>query len=185
MNLFEPRDCRNDGRVNSAELVLTMDDVRAWREDSVAQGRRVVLTNGCFDLLHVGHLQSFRAGRALGDCLLVGVNSDRSVSQLKGPGRPLVPEHERATLIAGLRMVDAVTIFDDTSAVELVNHVRPDVYIKGADYQGSGPQVIDEARLPEADAVRRVGGVVILVPVVTGVSTTSLIERMARMADQR
>ena len=162
--------------------VLTLDEMCAWRAKAARRGQRVVLTNGCFDLLHVGHVHSFEVGRSFGDCLVVGVNSDRSVAQLKGPGRPLVPEQERAALLAALRTVDAVTIFDEPTAVCLVEALRPDVYVKGADYAGSGPGGVDEARLPEAAAVRRGGGVVRLVPSVPGASTSSLIARMADLA---
>ena len=162
--------------------VLTLDEMCAWRAAAARRGQRVVLTNGCFDLLHVGHVHSFVAGRSFGDCLLVGVNSDRAVAQLKGPGRPLVPEQERAALLAALRMVDAVTIFDEPTAVRLVEALRPDVYVKGADYAGSGPGGVDEARLPEAAAVRRGGGVVRLVPSVPGASTSALIAQVADLA---
>ncbi len=162
--------------------VLTLDEMCAWRAAAARQGRRVVLTNGCFDLLHAGHVHSFEVGRSFGDCLLVGVNSDRSVAQLKGPGRPLVPEQERAALLAALRMVDAVTIFDAPTAVQLVEALHPDVYVKGADYAGAGPGGVDEARLPEAAVVRQGGGVVRLVPSVPGVSTSALIARLADLA---
>ena len=135
--------------------VLTLEEVCVWRAAAARRGQRVVLTNGCFDLLHVGHVQSFTVGRSFGDCLLVGVNSDRSVAQLKGPGRPLVPEQERAALLAALRMVDAVTIFDEPTAVRLVEALRPDVYEangfreKHAEFEAAGKAAIVEATEPE------------------------------------
>ena len=168
-----------------AGLVLTLDEALAWRMAAARQGQRIVLTNGCFDLLHIGHVRCLVAGRALGDCLLVGVNSDLSVTELKGTGRPLVAERERAALLVALRVVDAVTIFHEPTAVQLVEALRPDIYFKGADYAGSGSDRVDEGRLPEAAAVRRGGGVVHLVPTVPGVSTSALIARMAAAAGRQ
>ncbi|HEY8393550.1 MAG TPA: adenylyltransferase/cytidyltransferase family protein, partial [Thermaerobacter sp.] len=109
----------------------------------------VVLTNGCFDLLHAGHLKTLETARSLGDVLVVGINSDASVRRLKGPGRPLVPQQQRALLVAALECVDFVTIFDEDTAVRLVYTVRPAWYVKGGDYR------LDQ--LPEAPAARQVG----------------------------
>jgi rfaE bifunctional protein nucleotidyltransferase chain/domain len=141
-------------------------------------GRRVVLTNGVFDLLHVGHLRYLQAARALGDLLIVGVNSDASTRALKGPARPIVPEDERAELLAGLACVDAVVVFPEPTAIGLVETIRPDIWVKGGDY-GS----LDEAlpRLPEAMAVRLLGGEVRLLPFVEDRSTTLLVERIRTM----
>jgi glycerol-3-phosphate cytidylyltransferase len=132
-------------------------------------GGRLVLTNGCFDLLHVGHVRYLQAARRLGDFLAVGINSDASVRQLKGPTRPLVPATQRAEIVAALGCVDAVVIFDTATAEPLVQALRPDVYVKGDDYA--------EATLPEARLVRAYGGTVALLPTVPGASTTALIER--------
>jgi rfaE bifunctional protein nucleotidyltransferase chain/domain len=126
---------------------------------------RVVLTNGVFDLLHVGHLRYLRAARALGDLLVVGVNADISVRK---PGRPLVPEAERAELVAALEPVDYVVIFAEPTASSLVRELRPRVYVKGADYA--------DKPLPEADAAREVGAEVVLIPLVADRSTTRLAE---------
>jgi rfaE bifunctional protein nucleotidyltransferase chain/domain len=134
-----------------------------------ASGGRLVLTNGCFDLLHVGHVRYLQAARRLGDFLVVGVNADASVRQLKGPKRPLVPAAERAEIVAALGCVDAVVLFDTATAEPLVAALRPDVYVKGDDYT--------EATLPEARLVRAYGGTVALLPTVPGASTTALIER--------
>jgi rfaE bifunctional protein nucleotidyltransferase chain/domain len=141
-------------------------------------GRRVVLTNGVFDLLHVGHLRYLQAARALGDLLIVGVNSDASTRALKGPARPIVPEDERAELLAGLACVDTVVVFPEPTAIGLVETIRPDIWVKGGDY-GS----LDEAlpRLPEAMAVRLLGGEVRLLPFVEDRSTTLLVERIRTM----
>ncbi len=133
-------------------------------------GVRVVLTNGVFDLLHVGHLRYLQAARALGDCLIVGVNDDASVRRLKGPTRPIVPAAERAELVAGLACVDYVAIFDEDTAAALVQALRPDVYVKGGDYGPGG------AALPEAEIVAAHGGVTTILPLEPGRSTTSIVD---------
>lgn len=118
----------------------------AWR----GAGKRIVLANGCFDLLHVGHVRYLQAAKSLGDVLLVALNSDASVRRLKGPGRPLMPAAERAELVGALCAVDAVVIFDDDRADTIIARVRPDVHAKGTDYT--------EESVPEGDSVRAVGG---------------------------
>jgi rfaE bifunctional protein nucleotidyltransferase chain/domain len=135
-----------------------------------AQGRRVVLANGCFDLLHVGHLRYLAAARALGDVLFVGINSDAAVARLKGPGRPLMPAVERAELLAGLRAVDHVVVFDEDTADRRVGLVRPDVHAKGTDYT--------ESTVPEAAAVRAAGGRVAIVGDAKDHATRDLIARV-------
>ena len=159
------------GRVVSlAELAVAMDAERA-------AGKRIVLTNGCFDLLHVGHIRSLRAARTLGDVLVVGVNSDASVQSFKGPDRPLVPDVERAEVLAAIESVDYVVVFEEPTAERLAGLVRPDVYAKGADYALTGASV-DESRLPEARVVSSNGGRTVLIPFVPGRSTTSLVKRI-------
>ncbi|HEU5369376.1 MAG TPA: D-glycero-beta-D-manno-heptose 1-phosphate adenylyltransferase [Ktedonobacterales bacterium] len=147
-----------------------------------AAGEIVVLTNGCFDLLHLGHVRYLQAARALGDCLVVGINSDASTRRLKGEGRPLVPQDERAEVLAALACVDHVTIFEEATAVALVEALRPDVYVKGGDYapEGAADQnaAVDYARLPEAAPVLAYGGRVRLIPYLPDHSTTALIERI-------
>ncbi|MBX5490455.1 MAG: D-glycero-beta-D-manno-heptose 1-phosphate adenylyltransferase [Chloroflexi bacterium] len=149
----------------------------AARADAVRRaGGRIVLTNGCFDLLHVGHVRYLAAARALGDLLIVGVNSDASVRALKGPARPLVPADERAEIIAALAAVDLVVVFDEPTAESLVAQLRPDIYVKGDDYS--------EATLPEARVVRGYGGEIALLPIQPGHSTSALIARvLARHAE--
>jgi rfaE bifunctional protein nucleotidyltransferase chain/domain len=120
--------------------------VEAWR----AQGKRIVLANGCFDLLHVGHIRYLQGARSLGDILLVGLNSDASVRRHKGPGRPLMPASERAELVGALAGVDAVVVFDEDRADQLIARLRPDIHAKGTDYS--------EESVPEREAVRAVGG---------------------------
>jgi D-beta-D-heptose 7-phosphate kinase/D-beta-D-heptose 1-phosphate adenosyltransferase len=139
----------------------------AWRR---LQGRRVVFTNGCFDLLHAGHLSLLHAARAQGDALLVGLNSDASVARLKGAGRPVVPWRERAAVLAGLGCVDGVVGFDEDTPLALIRAVRPDVLVKGADY--TLDQVVGRAEVEAA------GGEVVLVPVIPGASTTSTLARV-------
>src|ERR1700685_1487639 len=114
--------------------ILTLEEAVAFRATLRKEGRQVVATNGCFDLLHVGHLRYLTEARALGDFLWVGLNGDWSVRELKGPGRPLVPEADRAELLAAWRVVDAVTIFPDVRATAFLRAVQPDIYVKGGDY---------------------------------------------------
>lgn len=134
----------------------------------VADCKRVVFTNGCFDLLHVGHLQTLVQARAQGDHLVVGLNSDRSVSALKGPARPLVAQQERAQMLAALECVDTVVIFDEDNPLQLLGLIRPAVHVKGGDYTAE--------QLPETPLVRSWGGEVIIAPIVPSRST-SLLEK--------
>jgi D-beta-D-heptose 7-phosphate kinase/D-beta-D-heptose 1-phosphate adenosyltransferase len=131
---------------------------------------RLVFTNGVFDLLHVGHLASLEAARALGERLVVGINSDASTRRLKGPPRPYQPEADRARLVAGLRCVDAVTLFDEDTPGSLIEALLPDILVKGADYEGR--EVVG------ADAVRAAGGEVRLIELVGGRSTTEIAARI-------
>jgi rfaE bifunctional protein nucleotidyltransferase chain/domain/rfaE bifunctional protein kinase chain/domain len=142
----------------------------AARERAV--GRRVVATGGCFDLLHAGHVQMLQAARALGDTLIVCLNSDRSVAALKGESRPLVPQSARAAVLQALESVDAVLVFDEATPQRAIEDLRPDVWVKGGDYA--------EQELPEAGAVRACGGEVVLLPQLPGHSTTRLIEEAVR-----
>lgn len=130
----------------------------------------IVFTNGCFDILHAGHVRYLQAARELGDCLIVGLNSDASVSRLKGPERPINPEADRAEVLSGLHAVDYIVIFDEPTAAELIRLIQPDIYVKGGDYSLK--------QLPEADLVSKYGGRIVLVPEVPGRSTTNLIRRI-------
>ena len=134
---------------------MTPEEAGALAARLRAEGRRVVLANGCFDLLHVGHVRYLTAARALGDVLVVGINSDAAVARLKGPGRPLAPVAERAELLAALRAVDHVVVFDEDTADRLIDLVRPAVHAKGTDYTA--------ATVPEAARVRAAGGRVAIV----------------------
>ena len=189
-------------------------DETALREEITrrrAEGARVVFTNGVFDLLHLGHVRYLREARDLGDLLIVAVNSDASTRRLKGPSRPIIAEDERAETLAALAALDYVTIFADATAERLVSLLRPDVYVKGADYAGAHPatrertlmfapeelrRVVDgqptehiglaglAERLPEARAVAEYGGALALIAYLPGHSTSELIERIVRSARQ-
>ena len=139
-----------------------------------AQGGRVVATGGCFDLLHAGHVRTLQAARALGDCLVVCLNSDASVRRLKGPGRPLVTQADRAAVLAALACVDAVVCFDEPTPEALLRRLRPDVFAKGGDYA--------ERDLPERAVLAEWGGEVVALPHLTGRSTTRLVEEASRVA---
>jgi D-beta-D-heptose 7-phosphate kinase/D-beta-D-heptose 1-phosphate adenosyltransferase len=140
-----------------------------------ANGERAVFTNGCFDLLHLGHVRYLQDARSLGDLLILGLNGDASVRALKGVGRPLVPARERAEILAALACVDYVTIFPETTANALVELLQPAIYVKGGDYAGACAGEPDLSRLPEASAVLAYGGHIRLIPYLPGHSTTELI----------
>lgn len=150
--------------------VLTWEGVAQRVAELKAEGRRVVFTNGCFDLLHIGHARYLQQARALGDFLVVGVNDDDSVRRLKGPNRPLVPAAERAEMLASLESVGAVVLFPHDTPVELIGVVRPDVHVKGGDYR--------KEQLSEAATVEALGGEVRIVPLVAGRSTTEMVLRI-------
>ena len=150
--------------------ILSLPEAVQRAQELRAEGRRLAFTNGVFDLLHAGHVDYLEKARALGDALFVGVNSDESARQLKGPGRPLVPAAERARVVAALRAVNAVIIFPELTAENLVRTLRPEVFVKGADYAGKP--------LPERADVEACGGRVELIPLLEGFSTTELIERI-------
>ena len=136
------------------------------------QGKRIAFTNGCFDLLHAGHVKLLEHARRQGDLLIVGLNSDRSVRALKGPGRPVFSQRDRALLLAELQSVDYVTIFNERTPQRLIERLRPDVLMKGADWRSG--QIVG------SDVVRRKGGRVVRFPILKGYSTTKLIQRIRR-----
>jgi len=142
------------------------EERRQWREE----GRRVVLTNGCFDLLHPGHLALLEAARAHGDVLVVAINSDRSVRWIKGEGRPLVPEAERAETLLALEAVDRVVVYDEPTPLEVVKALAPDVLVKGADWA--------EDAIVGREEMEAAGGQVVRVEMVPGRSTTAMLERI-------
>jgi D-glycero-beta-D-manno-heptose 1-phosphate adenylyltransferase len=147
-------------------------------------GERAVFTNGCFDLLHLGHIRYLQDARHLGDFLILGLNSDESVRRLKGPTRPLIQEEERAEILAALSCIDYVTIFPESTASELINLLQPTIYTKGADYTSkrSTQEFLPDAnRLPEAKHVLAYGGTIKLIPYLPNHSTTELIEKIKRV----
>jgi rfaE bifunctional protein nucleotidyltransferase chain/domain len=149
------------GRILSSGELVTLRG--RWREE----GKTVVFTNGCFDLLHPGHVRLLEAARARGDVLVVAINSDSSVQRLKGPQRPVLPEQERAAVLASLAAVDAVTIFAEETPCELLERLLPDILVKGSDWSHwiAGREIVEEA-----------GGVVLPIPIEPGYSTTDLVK---------
>jgi D-beta-D-heptose 7-phosphate kinase/D-beta-D-heptose 1-phosphate adenosyltransferase len=153
------------------DRIFSPDELMIERERLRTAGQKLVFTNGVFDILHVGHVRYLAQARALGDALVVAVNSDRSVRELKGADRPLNGEHERAEVLASLRAVDYVTIFDDVSPRSLIAQLRPDVLVKGGDY------TLDQ--IHGREEVEAAGGRVVSLPFVPGASTTEIIDRIA------
>jgi len=141
-----------------------------------AQEKSVVFTNGCFDLLHIGHIRYLEEARSLGDCLVVGVNTDDSVKTLKGDKRPIVSEFERAEMVAALACVDYVTFFSEPTAAQIVDQLRPDIHVKGGDW------TLDQ--LPEAPVVQAYGGKVVLLPLIEGYSTTRIVKRILHIEEE-
>jgi D-beta-D-heptose 7-phosphate kinase/D-beta-D-heptose 1-phosphate adenosyltransferase len=139
-------------------------------------GRRVVFTNGVFDILHAGHVQFLRQAKALGDVLVVGINSDASVRRSKGVGRPINNEQDRMALVAALDAVDFVVLFDEETPTALIRALRPALHVKGGDYAGES--------LPEAEAVREGGGQVVILPLAGAMRTSTVIERIAALSSQ-
>lgn len=147
--------------------MLTRSDARLFTADARDAGHRVVFTNGVFDLLHPGHVRYLQQARALGDVLVVAINSDRSVRTNKGPDRPITPEHERAEILAGLECVDGVTVFDEETPYNVIEDLQPDVLVKGADWAHDA--------IVGRDIVEARGGRVVRIPVEPGHSTTSIV----------
>lgn len=160
----------NTKLLGEAQLLVERERLRAG-------GKRVGFTNGCFDLLHVGHTRYLHDARQLVDALIVGVNADASVRALKGPGRPVVPEDERAELLAALTSVDYVVLFAERTAERIAGALRPDVYLKGGDYS------LDPSVLPEASVVQGYGGEIRLMPVHPGRSSSALLARLKGIGD--
>ena len=153
--------------------IIGLDHAPLFRAELRKQRRKVVATNGCFDLLHIGHVRYLGEARQFGDFLWVGINGDASVKELKGPGRPLVPEADRAEILATLRIVDAVTIFPGVRATQFLQAARPDVYVKGGDYTVAS---LDQE---EGAALKACNAQIEIVKLVPGRSTTSLVQKMA------
>jgi D-glycero-beta-D-manno-heptose 1-phosphate adenylyltransferase len=158
--------------VDLAAKLLTLESLPRWRADRRAAGQTVVATNGCFDILHAGHVTYLDAARRHGDILLVGLNSDASVRELKGQGRPVNPESDRALVLAALEMVGAVCIFNDLRATRFLEVAQPDVYVKGGDF------TVDQLPAEERRAVEAAAGRVLVMPCAPGRSTTAILSRL-------
>ncbi len=157
----------------SREKIQPLAEIVRYRDLLADEGQRVVFTNGCFDLLHVGHVRYLQAARALGEVLIVAVNGDDSVRALKGPTRPVNPEHERAEVLAALACVDFVLIFHSERITELVHHIRPQVYAKGGDY------TVENLNAEERMALGEVGADIHILPLEPGKSTTAMLAKAA------
>lgn len=157
--------------VPSREKIIPIEKLPAWRAAVRSVGRKLVVTNGCFDLLHLGHVTYLEAARNQGDLLLVGLNCDAAVRALKGPARPINPEQDRAGVLAALASVDAVCIFRETRATDFLKLAAPDVYVKGGDY------TFDTLNPDERSAVENGGGRIVILPLVPGQSTTALLQK--------
>jgi glycerol-3-phosphate cytidylyltransferase len=151
-------------------LFQSYKDAYAYISTLREKNNRIVFTNGCFDLVHAGHVAYLSEARALGDCLIVGINSDASVQRLKGPKRPIQSQDDRMRVIASLKSVDAVILFEEDTPVSLISALQPDVHVKGGDYE--------VASLPEYPVVKAYGGEVRILPFVAGKSSSQIIERI-------
>jgi D-glycero-beta-D-manno-heptose 1-phosphate adenylyltransferase len=161
--------------VNFREKLISWAALPAWRADVRARGKRLVVTNGCFDLLHLGHVTYLEAARNLGDRLLIGVSGDDSVRQLKGANRPLNDEQDRAAVLAALESVSGVCIFAEKRATRFLALAQPDIYVKGGDY------TLETLDQEERRTVEQAGGKIVLIPFVPGKSTTALLEKISRL----
>lgn len=150
--------------------ILSWEALKIEVERRRSQGEKIVFTNGCFDILHVGHVRYLREARTKGNLLILALNSDVSVRAIKGERRPLLPEAERAEVVASLEAVDYVTLFNDATPLKLIEYLQPDVLVKGGDWE--------EEAVVGRDAVRSWGGEVLLVPVSEGASTTNIVEKI-------
>lgn len=161
--------------MNFRDKIITWDDLPKWRAQMRASGRKLVVTNGCFDILHLGHVTYLENARNFGDALLIGVNSDAAVRGLKGTGRPVNSETDRQSVLAALQSVDGVCLFTDTAATKFLAAARPDIYVKGGDY------TLETLNQDERRAVESAGGKIVLVPFVPGKSTTGLLEKISKL----
>ena len=161
--------------MNFRKKLIPWNELAAWRAEVGASGKRLVVTNGCFDILHLGHVTYLETARNLGDLLLVAINGDQSVQQLKGPNRPVNNEQDRALVLAALESVDAVCIFTEKAASQFLSVAKPDIWAKGGDY------TLETLNQEERGIVEQAGGKIALIPFVPGKSTTSLLEKISRL----
>lgn len=161
--------------MNFRDKIIAAENLAAWRAALRARGQKLVVTNGCFDLLHVGHITYIESARNLGDALLIGVNGDESVRQLKGPTRPVNHELDRSAILAALQCVDATCIFPEKTATRFLAAAQPDIYVKGGDY------TLETLNQDERRAVESNGGRIVIIPFVPGKSTTAILEKISRL----
>jgi rfaE bifunctional protein nucleotidyltransferase chain/domain len=161
--------------VNFREKIVPWEKLPAWRAALRASGKKLAVTNGCFDILHAGHVTYLELARAQADALLVGVNSDVSVRKLKGPGRPVNDENDRAAVLAALESVDGVCVFAAETAVNFLSRAEPDVWVKGGDY------TLATLNQDERCVIEQAGGKIIVIPPVPGKSTTALFGKISRL----
>ncbi len=158
--------------MSARDKIISLSELAQWRTKQRAAGRKVVVTNGCFDLLHAGHVTYLEAAAAHGDQLLVGVNDDAGVRELKGPSRPLNHDADRALVLAGLASVGAVSVFHGSTATEFLRVAQPDVYVKGGDYR------VETLNQEERAVVEAAGGKFVFIPFLEGRSTSNLVTKM-------
>ena len=161
--------------MNFRDKIIAWNDLPAWRKQLRATGKKLVVTNGCFDLLHLGHVTYLENARNFGDALLLGVNGDAGVRELKGPTRPVNSEADRASVLAALESITGVCIFPEKTATNFLAAAQPDIYVKGGDY------TLETLNQDERRAVESAGGKIMLVPFVPGKSTTSLLKKISRL----
>ena len=155
--------------------IISWEQLPVWRANVRASGKKLVVTNGCFDILHLGHVTCLESARKQGDALLVGLNSDASVRELKGSTRPVNVEANRAAVLAALACVDGVCIFAEKTATRFLAAAQPDIYVKGGDY------TLDTMNQEERRSVEQAGGKIAIIPLVPGKSTTALLQKIARV----
>ena len=161
--------------LNFRDKIIGWDDLPAWRAALRAKNLKLVVTNGCFDLLHAGHVTYLENARNLGDALLIGLNRDAAVRELKGPGRPVNNEDDRAVVLAALESVSGVCLFAERTATRFLQLAQPDIYVKGGDY------TVETLPPEERDAVQQAGGKIMIIPFVPGKSTTAVLKKISEL----
>ena len=174
-SLANPPKPLQDEFVNFRDKILSWDKLTEWRARIRADGKRLVVTNGCFDLLHLGHVTYLENARNLGDALLVGLNGDQGVRELKGPNRPVNPQEDRAAVLAALESVSGLCIFNEPTATRFLSHAQPDIYVKGGDY------TLETVNQEERQIVEKSGGRISFIAFVPGRSTTALLKKIVEL----
>jgi rfaE bifunctional protein nucleotidyltransferase chain/domain len=166
---------RQNKPVQFRDKIIAFDSLAAWRKQFRATGKKLVVTNGCFDILHLGHVTYLETARNFGEALLVGINGDAAVQGLKGRGRPVNSETDRAAILAALESVSAVCIFAEQTATGFLKAAQPDIYVKGGDY------TLETLNQDERRAVEGAGGVIRIIPFIPGKSTTALLDKISKL----